>query len=322
MDEVELLSEVAKMYYVQNLTQNEIAKTIHTSRSTVSRLLQEARDKGVVEINIHYPWDRSLIMEERLQQHFALKDIRVLETRGRATEEALLGVALLAARYLSSIIKADSILGMSWGRMIYHTVQLVKAERDLAIKVVQLFGAAIPNNKIDGLELVHQLAGKYNGQYYAIHAPLFVENNEVKQSLLQNPHIKETLELAQQATIILTGIGSLESPLAPSQTWLGFLSKPIIKHLKEQGAVGHICAHHYDIEGQILDIDLHQGIVGAGLDILHKAPQVIGVASGKEKARAILGALRGKHINILITDDITAQNVLTLNTSSDRTKKV
>lgn len=314
MDELELLSEVAKMYYVQNLTQNEIAKEIHTSRSTVSRLLQEARDKGVVEITIHYPWDRALAIEQRLQQQFDLKDVRVLETRGRSEEETLRGVALLAARYLSSIITEDTILGMSWGRMIYHTVQLIKANRDMEIKVVQLFGAAIPNNKIDGLELVRQLASKYNGQYYSIHAPLFVENQEVKQSLMQNPHIKETLALAQQATIIMTGIGSLESQLAPSQTWLGFLSPAVIHQLKVQGAVGHICAHHYDINGQILDVDLHQGIVGAGLDIIHKAPQVLGVASGKEKARAMLGALRGKHINILITDDITAQKVLQLHT--------
>jgi len=314
MDELELLSEVAKMYYVQNLTQNEIAKAIHTSRSTVSRLLQEARDKGVVEITIHYPWDRALAIEQRLQQQFDLKDVRVLETRGRSEEETLRGVALLAARYLSSIITEDTVLGMSWGRMIYHTVQLIKANRDMEIKVVQLFGAAIPNNKIDGLELVRQLASKYNGQYYSIHAPLFVENQEVKQSLMQNPHIKETLALAQQATIIMTGIGSLESQLAPSQTWLGFLSPAVIHQLKVQGAVGHICAHHYDINGQILDIDLHQGIVGAGLDIIHKAPQVLGVASGKEKARAMLGALRGKHINILITDDITAQKVLQLHT--------
>ena len=128
--------------------------------------------------------------------------------------------------------------------------------------------------------------------------------------MIQNPHIKETLDLAQQATIIMTGIGSLESQLAPSQTWLGFLSPTVIQQLKVQGAVGHICAHHYDIDGRILDIDIHQGIVGAGLDILHKAPQVLGVASGREKSRAILGALRGKHINILITDDVTAQKVL------------
>jgi deoxyribonucleoside regulator len=312
VEELDLLSEVARMYYENNLTQSEIAKQIHTSRSTVSRLLQEAREKRVVEITIHYPWDRASVIEQELQKTFQLKDVRVLEARDRKGEEALNGVAMLAARYIAGIIKEDTILGMSWGRTIYTTVQILKADRELPVKVVQLFGAAIPNNKIDGPELVRQFASKYNGDYYSIHAPLFVESPEARQALLQNPHIKETIALAQKATIVLTGIGSLESPYAPSQTWLGYLTKEVIAQLRKQGAVGHVCAHHYDIHGRILDLDLHGGIIGAGLGPLHTAPQVIAVASGEEKARAILGVLRGKHVNTLITDDVTALKVLSL----------
>jgi DNA-binding transcriptional regulator LsrR (DeoR family) len=251
-------------------------------------------------------------LEQHLQKKFALKDVRILEARNRKGEEALKGVSVLAARYISSIVNEDTILGISWGRTIYTTVQMLKADRDLPIKVVQLFGAAIPNTKIDSLELARQFASKYNGDYYSLHAPLFVKNAEARQALLQNPHIKETLALAQKATIILTGIGSLDSLHAPSQTWLGYLNQEAITQLRNQGSIGHVCAYHYDIHGRILDLDLHQGVIGAGLGPLHTAPQVIGVASGEEKARAILGALRGKHINTLITDDITAQKVLSL----------
>ena len=310
MEELDLLSEVARLYYEKSLTQSEISRHIHTSRSTVSRLLQEARDRRVVEIVIHYPWDRSSSIEQELQEKFQLKTVRVLDSQGRKGSEALRGVALLAARYIAGIVKDGSILGLSWGRMVYQTVQLLRPERDLSIKAVQLFGAAIPNNKIDGSEVVRQFANKYKGQYYTLHAPLFVENPDLKNLLMQDLHIRETLALAQKADIIITGIGSLESSLAPSQTWLGYLSKKEIENLRRRGAVGHICAHHYDINGQILEIDLHRGIIGAGLTPLHTAPQVIGIASGFEKSRAILGALRGKHINTLITDDITAQHLL------------
>jgi len=313
MEELDLLSEVARLYYEKNLTQSEISRSIHTSRSTVSRLLQEARDRRVVEIVIHYPWDRSSAIEQELQQKFQLNNVRVLDSRGRKGNEALRGVALLAARYIDGIIKDSSIVGLSWGRMVYQTVQLLQPERELSIKAVQLFGTAIPNNKVDGSEVVRQFANKYKGQYFSLHAPLFVENPDLKNLLMQDPHIKETLTLAQKADIIITGIGSLDSSLSPSQTWLGYLSKQEIENLRRRGAVGHICAHHYDVDGQILEIDLHQGIIGAGLTPLHTAPQVIGIASGPEKSRAILGALRGRHINTLITDDVTAQRMLSLN---------
>lgn len=310
MEDLDLLSEVARLYYEKNLTQSEISRHIHTSRSTVSRLLQEARDKRIVEIIIHYPWDRSAPLEQEIQQRFHLKNVRVLDSQGRRGAEAQRGVALLAARYIAGIVKENSILGMSWGRMVYQTVQLLQPEREVPIKVVQLFGAAIPNSKIDGSALVRQFAGKYRGQYYSLHAPLFVENPALKTALMQDPHIREAVELAQKADIVITGIGSLDSSLAPSQTWLGYLSKQEIIQLRKRGAVGHICAHHFDINGNILEIDLHRGIIGAGLTPLHSAAQVIGIASGPEKSRAMLGALRGNHINTLVTDDISARQLL------------
>ena len=312
MDELEMLSEVARLYYENDMTQSEIAKQIHTSRSTVSRLLTEAREKKVVEITIHYPWDRAPQLEQQVLAKFGLKDVRILETRGRGDEETLRGVSLLAARYIDSVIKEDTILGVSWGRAVHTTVELLKPERKIPIKVVQLFGAAIPNSQTDGFDVVRRAATTYGGECYYIHAPLFVDNAETRDALLENPHIKETLRIAENADIVVTGIGSLESALSPSQTWLGYLSDEAIAELKKKGAVGHICAHHYDLIGNVLPIKIHEGIVGVGLELLKKVPVVIGVASGIEKARAILGALNGKLINTLITDDSTAERVLEL----------
>ena len=312
MEELDLLSEVARLYYEKDLTQNDIARQIHTSRSTVSRLLQEARDRRVVEIIIHYPWDRASSLEQKFLQRFSLKDVRILESRGRKGDEALRGVAMLAARHLGSVLRDNAIVGLSWGQAVYRTVQLFQPEGPLPVKAVQLFGAAIPNSKIDGPELVRQFAAKCGGEYYSIHAPLFVDRPEAKRALIQDPHIRESLAMALKADIVLTGIGSLESPYTPSQTWLGYLSKGEIAQLRKQGAVGHICAHHYDINGRILDIDLHRGIIGIGLEPLHTIPHVIAVASGEPKAKAILGALSGNFINVLVTDDATAIKVLEL----------
>lgn len=310
MDEFELLSEIARLYYDNNMTQSEIAKQVHTSRSTVSRLLQEARDKRIVEITIHYPWDRSPQLEQQLLNKFNLKDIRVLETRGRQAEEALRGVGVLAARYLESNITEHTILGMSWGRTVYSTVEMLKPGKNLPIKVVQLFGAAIPKSRVDGSDLVRRVASIYGGEYYYIHAPLSVRSLEAKSVLIRDPHIKETLMLAEKADIILTGIGSLEPAYSPSRTWISYLSKEEISMIRKKGAVGHICAYHFDKTGQVLDISHHQSIIGVDIELLKRVPLVVGVASGQEKANAVLGALNGRLINVLITDDTTAQLVL------------
>lgn len=310
MEELELLSEVARLYYENNMTQSEIARHIHTSRSTVSRLLQEARAKNIVEIRIHYPWDRSPNLEQQLIQRFGLRDARVLETRGRHGETALKGTAMLAARYLENNIKDETILGMSWGKAVYNTVEMLRPDKKLPIKIVQLFGSAIPNNRADGSDLVRRFASIYGGKCYYIHAPLFVGSPEAKAALINNPHIQETLRLAEKAEIILTGIGSLEPTFAPSQTWISYLSGSEIEQLRKKGAAGHICAYHYDKTGRVLNLSVHQGIIGVDLSLLKRVPLVIGVASGPEKTNAILGALNGKFINVLITDDTTARHVL------------
>lgn len=317
MEEFELLSEVAHLYYDNNMTQSEIAKQVHTSRSTISRLLQEAREKKIVEITIHYPWDRASQLEQQLLTTFKLKDVRVLETHGRQQEEAFRGVTLLAARYMENVITDKTILGISWGRTVRTTVEQLKPERRFPIKVVQLFGAAIPNSKVDGFEVVRRCTNIYGGECYYIHAPLFVSNRQAWEALIENPHIKETLTIAENATTIVTGIGSLESVTAPSQTWTHYLSKDLIAQLRKKGTAGHICAYHYDITGNILPTSVHEGIVGVGLDLLKKVPTVIGIASGAEKTRAIVGALNGKLINVLITDDTTARKVLEISSKLD-----
>ncbi|VBB09831.1 Hypothetical protein LUCI_5129 [Lucifera butyrica] len=313
-EELEILCEVARLYYENNLTQNEIAKSVHTSRSTVSRLLQEARDKGLVEIIIHYPWDRSPQLEQDFLQRFGLNDVRIMDSRNRKDDDVLKGVCLLAARYIQGSLKENSTLGISWGRTMYHTVQMMRPAEKTPIRVIQLFGAAnSPNRLTDGPDLVRQLANMYNGECYYIHAPLLVENVQARRALLQDQHIQETLRLAQQADIALTGIGSLEAA-----STISYLTSQAAEELRRLGSAGHICAQHYDIHGRVLATDIHKCLIGITLDSLRKIRQVVGVASGDAKAGAILGALRGKHVNTLITDDLTARKVLALDSEKDR----
>lgn len=308
----ELLAQVASLYYEDNLTQAEIARRIGASRPTISRMLQEAREAGVVEITIHYPWKADSELEHDLAARFHLRQARVLVGRGRPYEEILRGLGVLAARYLESTLAEDTILGISWGTAAYSTLQALQPDRNLPITVVQMIGAVgMGDSRIDGPDLARLLANVYGGKYRYLHAPLIVEDAHVREALLQEPRIQETLSLAHRADVALVGIGSLATEVS-SLLRAGYLDQEALAQLRAQGAVGDVCARHYDAQGRVLDIELNHRIVGIELEALRDIEQVIGVAGGEAKAEAILGALRGGHVNVLVTDDAAARKVLAM----------
>jgi deoxyribonucleoside regulator len=309
-DRIDLLARVASLYYEENLTQAEIARRAKVSRSTISRLLDEARGAGVVEVIIHYPWKSDPELERMLKSRFRLEHVCVLAGRGRPYEEILRGLGVLAARYMEGLIKEDTVLGISWGTAVYSVAQALRPERRLPITVVQMIGAVGTGDPlIDGPDLARLLANIFGGEYRCLHAPLIVENAEMRNALLQEPRIRETLSASCGANLALVGIGSVV-PEFSSLLRAGYVDRKSLSQLRAQGAVGDICARNYDTMGQVMDIDLNQRVVGIGLEDLHKIPRVIGVAGGKAKAEAILGALRGGHVNVLVTDDSAAEKVL------------
>jgi deoxyribonucleoside regulator len=311
-DRTESLAQVASLYYEDNLTQGEIARRIGTSRSTVSRMLQEAREAGVVEITVHYPWKTVPEIEHALRARFGLRQARVLLGRGRPYEEVVRGLGALAARYLESVVTEGTILGISWGLAVHSTVRALRPDRKLPITVVQMVGAVGEGDPlIDGPDLARLLAGVYGGQYRYLHAPLLVEDARARDVLLSEPRIRETLALARRADVALVGIGAPQ-PAVYSLLRAGYVDREALAGLRARGVVGDICARHYDAQGRVLDIELNRRIVGIELQALHDVKHVIGVAGGEAKAAAILGALRGGHVNVLVTDDAAASRVLAM----------
>jgi DNA-binding transcriptional regulator LsrR (DeoR family) len=312
MERSELLAQVATLYYDDNKTQAEIARRLETSRSTVSRLLQEARDTGIVEIMIHYPWKVNLHLSDALEAQFRMQKAIVLESLGHSYVEVLRGLGVFAARELDNMLHEDSFLGISWGTAVHSTAMGLRPAQRLPITVVQMIGAVgMGDPLIDGPDLARFLANLYGGTYRYMHAPLIVESQQVQQALLKEPRIQEALTLARRVDIALVGIGSLE-PEFSSLLRAGYLDGGVLAELRGQGAVGDICARHYDVQGQALNIELNRRIVGIDLKDLQTIECVIGVAGGEAKAEAILGALRGNLVNVLVTDDQAAEKLLAL----------
>ncbi len=311
-ERLELITQVASLYYEEGLSQEQIARMLKLSKATISRLMRRARELGIVEITVHKLLETDRELESALTSTFGLRLARVMVNRAGSYEDRLRSVGALAARYVDSVVFKNAILGISWGTAVYHTVNSLSPRKRFPVLVVQMIGAiGAGNPQIDGPDLARRLSSIYGGDFRYLHAPLVVGSEEVRDALSKEERIRETLDLSEKADIALVGIGSLE-PSVSSLLRAGYLTKENLKSLKSQGAVGDVCARHYDIQGNVLDIEINRRVVGISLEALHGIKRVIGVAVGEKKAPSILGALRGRHVNILITDDITARRVLEL----------
>jgi deoxyribonucleoside regulator len=310
------LAQVASFYYDQGKSQAEIANEFGISRSAVSRLLTEAREKGIVEITVHYPWRTSPELEEALVSTFGLKAASVLVTGNRQYQEMLQGLGVLAARYLERMLYDGISIGISWGTALYQMIRGMHQRRLSSVEVIQLIGATgaevVPT---DGPILAQLLAEQLDATCYYLYAPLIVENEAVRDVLLQDRNIRETLARAERADVALVGIGTPRPDLS-SLSRAGYVNAEEEERIRATGAVGDICAQHFSITGEWLDIDINRRVVGIGLDTLARIETVIGVAGSSRKGPAILGALRGRYVNALITDDQAAQKVLSLHEAS------
>lgn len=314
-EKLNLLASVATLYYEHNMTQSEIAERLFTSRSKISRLLKESREKNIVTITINEPWERLFEIEKQFLDKFKLRDVRIINTKGCDYSTTLHKLGEIAAYYIDGIIDKNTILGVSWGNTIYNTIQNIKSNKNIPLTVVQIMGAALKNNpQIDGIDLTKQFANAYGGTYHYLYAPLFVKDKDMREKLMKDPYIGDTLSLARRSTIILTSIGSINSTISNS-AWNAYIDSYTQFELQSNGVVGHIGGHFYDINGKQTDIELNKNIIGIDLEDFLKVPNVICVAGSKEKAKALLGAIRGGYIKTLITDDTAALKILELNDS-------
>lgn len=310
------LAQIASLYYDHDKSQQEIAEEFGVSRSAVSRFLTEARDRGIVEIIVHYPWRTSPQLEQELIYTFNLKAARVLQREKKSYEEMLEGLGVLAARYLDNILHDGMIIGISWGTALYQMIRAMRPRHLSGIEVIQAIGATGAQvEPTDGPILARLLSNRLGGYARYLHAPLIVDNEVGRDTLLQDRNIRETLARVKQADIMIVGIGTPNSELY-SLLRAGYVDEVEAQRIRDAGVAGDICAQHYSLTGEWLDIDINRRAVGITLDALAGIDRVIGVAGGSQKGAAILGALRGRYVNVLITDDQAAQKILALHKSN------
>lgn len=310
----QLLAYVAGLYYEEGLSQQEISRTVKLSRSAVSRLLAEAREAGVVEIQVHHPLLRAHSAEEALHHLFpSLSTVQIFRCTSLNYSQTLRHLGAQAAQFVQGLIGNRTILGVSWGTAVYEVVNALRAPMHYPdLTVVQLIGALNTTNpQIDGPELARRLAQNHGGKYQLLPAPLIVDSKSTRDALLNERHVRQVLERAQLSDVAIVGIGSVD-PQVSSLVRAGYLTPHELDQIAARNAVGDVCGIHFDINGDIADVPINQRVVGIQVEDLKRIPMVVGVASGSSKTKPIVGALRAGLVNVLFTDEATAQEVASL----------
>jgi DNA-binding transcriptional regulator LsrR (DeoR family) len=307
----DLLTRVASLYYEHDFSQQQIADKLNMGRSNISRLLKEAKDKGLVEIRIRHRIPRARHLEDQFAAAFGLKQAMVVDLPDRPSEDQLAGAGQLAAWYLEEILRPKIVIGISWGTGVSAAVSAMNHLYHLQIDVVQMIGSVgTIASVIDGPELARSLSGKLGGSYYYLHAPLFVSDLAMRDALLQQQTVADTLQRARAAQVAIVGIGTT-APGASSFLRARHLTEDQVDDLRAQGIVGETAGWHFDIHGRA-NYDINDRVIALQLSELKQIPDVVAVACGQAKTKAILGVLRGAYISALATDANTARAVLAL----------
>ncbi len=305
----DLLADIAEMYFLHGKNQAEIARNVGMTRSNVSRMLTEARNSGIIQIQIIRPLKENHLLAQQLVERFNLINARVVNVE--QASQLLPKLGQVAGKELEDHLKPGWILGTSWGTAISATVDHFELTRPISgIKVVQLLGALGARIKeYDGHAIVRRLEEKLDAEGIYINAPFLVENENVADSLLENKSVVESIGYAERSDIALLGVGS--SDLAHCSYYLAdYVTRDEIKSVQDTGAIGDVCGRFFTIDGKICAKDFQNRLIGVSAQELLKIPVRIGVAGGPAKIDPIIGALRGGLINILVTDRETASEVL------------
>lgn len=311
LNKLSLLAEVACDYFERGLNQDEIARKLHLSRPRVSRLIKEAKESGIISFKINYNFERHYELEQRLKSRFHLKEVRVLNNRGRNPAVIQMDVANLAAKYVSERLKDDLIIGTSWGKTLADMVSQFQPFR-FSVDVVQLVGSVpckTPNTTPQAI--VSDLASAIGGQAYFLNTPLFIDDDFVRETIQKDTNNSFILNKALYCDFAITGITDLSS-IQNSEFWQAYMTSEMFEEIIAKGAAGAIFAKFYDIKGKLIDCAWNRKTVTASLENMKDVEDVIAVASSPGKAQAILSAVKGSFITTLITDGTTATKVLQL----------
>jgi DNA-binding transcriptional regulator LsrR (DeoR family) len=313
--ELRLTARIARMYYTDGMKQADIADRLHISQTTISRLLRKAREEDVVRIIVNVPGGTYPELEEQLRDAFGLSEVVVAECGEDREEEILARIGEAAAHYVETTLESGEIIGISsWSESLLRMVDNIHPVKPPgAQEVVQILGGmGNPSVQAHATNLTVRLAKLTRATPLLLSAQGVASSARAKEVLLSDPFVRDTMKEFGRMTMALVGIGAVEPSKLLADSGNIFTGAEL-NELVKLGAVGDICLHFFDKNGREIHSSLEERVIGITLEQLRSVRRVVGVAGGGRKVDALLGALRGAFVDVLITDRFTAEKLVAPN---------
>ncbi len=297
--------KVAYYYYKSGMTQNEIAKKMSMSRQRVNRILKKCLETGIVKIMIQETEEQNVEFEAEFEALTGLKEVLIINTEAEDVNDSL---GPVAASYLERIISDGDIIGFSRGRALSSMVSSLEPTKKKDLTVLQLVGGQIEDeSNINSDNIVRYSSEILNAKSQFLYAPIIVESRKLRDSMLNETVFAQMYNRMKDCTVAVVGIGDMskESEFVTRS----FLTKDEIQTLQKEKAVGEICTHYFDQDGKIIKSDINGRVFAIDCNSFKEIPIRIGVSGGNKKISAIVGAIRGGLINVLVIDYDTARAV-------------
>ena len=310
----ELLLRVAWYYYKDELTQDEIARRLSVSRASVGRLLDRARKVGLVSINLNAEYLDAFELSGKLRRTFGLAEALVVpddekEPADHHTLNARVGLG--GAQFMSTHLRPGGSLGVGWGETVSRVIAATNFGAVGPVHMVTLTGG------VEGyLQTILSSKGELTAEpsevtsATVIPTPIMASTPSLAAALRDEPTVQQVLKQACSVEHALVGVGT---PTADATiVHLGYLAPADVRGLRERGVVGDILGQFFDANGNVVELPIHDRRIGIGLSDLVHIRKVVGVAGGLHKAEAILGALHGGFLDVLVTNELVAIRLLEL----------
>ena len=308
-----LAVQVARLYYHQGLTSDEVARELNLSRPKVSRLLTFAKQTGLVEIHIHDPQAHPKSLEAQLKQRYPFITPHVVSVPMGSSEDVWLErVAVATANLLNAHLRPRQVVGLAWGTTLDAVSRALTPKSIADLTFVQLNGSANSINFVSGFvaDTVARFAQNYGAQAHLFPVPTFFDDPRTKKAMWRERSVVHVLELQAQADVLIYSVGSVTAQI-PSHVYVSaYLEDSDLQELKQAGAVGDIATVFYRADGSFADIPFNKRSSGPSLAITRKVKSAFCVVSGLGKVSALRGALEGRLMNTLVLDEITAHALL------------
>lgn len=308
-EEERLLYRIAKLYYDEDYTQAEISKELGIYRTTIGRMLKKARERGIVKIQIQSNSYKLYDLEDKITKYFGMKEVIIVPTFSKQSDHDMKNdINSACYKLLDRIIKDNDVIGLAWGKTLGDMVHKIDQLAPKEVECVPLVGGPGGMNTdyhVNAITL--RMANAFQGRSHFIDSAAIYQSKETAEEVLNSEFMRNILGLWEKLTVAIVGIGAPFN--SSNMVWSGFLGDKEQEELKKHNAIGDVCSRFYTSEGEVINSFLSERTIAIQLEKLRKLRYSVGIAYSKEKVQSIIGAMKGKFINTLVTDEETALEI-------------